>query len=198
MDKTPWNAHPELTAERLIIVAELLRDVRHEALPYHEPDKGDSNWGLGTRVSERTWYAVRDAANQYPWLRIINPSRHFVFSIGGVPFRFYRGLPEKPNARVLARQYPEIRQHQVAFKFFEDNTEYFWRLAVETDIFGAVIRIVVAQMSEQGDVKMKWEVPLIGKISALGAVSRNKSEGVEQAPPAIKVKKKAKLKLVKS
>jgi hypothetical protein len=195
MDRKPWDIHPELLKDRLVTVASILHDVRHEALPNHEPDKGDTNWGLGTRVSERTWHALREAAYQHPWLRIINPSRHFVFSIGSVPFRFYRGLPEKPNSRVLLRQYPEIRQHQMAFEFFEADTEYFWRLAIETDIFGEVLRIVVAQMSEMGDVKMTWEVPLTRKISVLGSVSAPKPEGIELPSPVVYGKKKG-LKLV--
>jgi hypothetical protein len=197
MDRKPWESHPELTAERLLAVSEVLRDVRHEALPYHEIEKGDTNWGLGTRVSERSWHALREAVSDYPWLKIIDPGRHFVFAIGGVPLRFYRGAPEKPNKRTLARQYQEIRQHQVAFEFFQERTEYFWRLAIETEPTGEVLRIVVAEMSERGDVRSQWEVPLERKISALGSVSANKPAGVELPPPQIKGKK-GKLKLVHS
>jgi len=196
MDRKPWDVHPDLTEERLIIAAGLLQDVRHEALPYHDMDKGDTNWGLGTRVSERSWHALREAAFVYPWLQIINPGRHFVFAIGGVPLRFYRGVPEKPNRRTLARQFQEIRQHQVAFEFFQNGTEYFWRLAVETDITGEVLQIVVAEMSEQGDVRSQWVVPLERKISALSLVSERRSAGVELPPPMVQGKK-AKLKLVK-
>lgn len=195
MEKSPWDVHPELLEDRLVAVATILRDVRHNAIPYHEQEKGDSNWGLGTRVAERSWFALRDAAIQYPWLNIINPSKHFVFAIGGVPFRFYKGLPEKPNTRVLARQFPEIRQHQHAFEFFQSETEYFWRFAVETDYSGEVLRIVVAQMSEVGDVKSTWDVPLSGKVTALSLVSSAKPSGVELPSPIV-LGKKNKLKLV--
>lgn len=197
MNKRPWDIHPELKKERIIEVARILRDVRHDALPDHDPMKGDTNWGLGTRVSERSWHALREAVDQHHWLRIINPGKHFIFSIGGVPFRFYRGRPEKPNSRMLARQYQEIRQHQIAFQFYQENTEYFWRFAVETDIFGEVFRVVVAQVSEQGDVKMMWEVPLSEKVSALGSTTAPKPSGVELPPPIISGKKR-KLKLVHS
>lgn len=191
----PWDVHPELTEERLVTVAGILRSVRQDALPFHEPEKGDTSWGLGTRVSERTWHAIRDAAQDLPWLEIIDPRRHFVFSIGGVPFRFYRGRAEKPNPRMLLRQHPEITKHQIAFKFYEEQTQYFWRFAVETDIFGDAFRIVVAQMSEAGDVKMKWDVPLAGKVSALASIIDAKPQGVELQPPVIGGRKK-KLRLV--
>lgn len=189
--QTPWDIHPELTEKRLVDVAEILLSVRQEALPYHVPEKGDTPWGLGTRVSERSWHALRDAADELPWLDIINPGRHFVFSIGGVPFRFYRGVPEKPNRRTLLRQHPEIVQHQVAFQFFQEQTEYFWRFAIETEASGDVFRIVVAQISAQGDVKLQWEVPLAGKVSVLAAVTEAKPQGVELAPPVIGGKKKS-------
>lgn len=197
MNRKPWEVHPELQEDRLVTIARILRNVRHDALPNHEPDKGDSNWGLGTRVSERTWHALRDSENEFEWLRIINPGRHFVFSVGGVPFRFYRGLPEKPHSRILFRQYPEIRHHQKAFEFYEKDTEYFWRFVVETDIFGEVIRVVVAQMSECGDVKAIWEVPLTRPVSALASVKSPKPQGVELPPPQISGKR-SNLKLIQS
>jgi len=195
MDRNPWDVHPELRKERLVEVAQILRDVRHDALPEHDPVKGDTNWGLGTRVSERSWHALREAAEQRNWLQIVNPGKHFIFAIGGVPFRFYRGKPERPNSRMLARQYQEIRQHQTAFRFYQEETEYFWRIAVETDVFGEVFRVVVAQVSDQGDVKMMWEVPVAAKASALSTVTASRPVGVELPPPVVSGKK-VKLKLV--
>ena len=197
MDKKPWDVHPELHKERLIEVAQILREVRHDALPEHNPTKGDSNWGLGTRVSERSWYALREAAELRDWLQIINPGKHFIFAIGGVPFRFYRGKPERPNSHMLARQYQEIRQHQTAFKFYQEETEYFWRIAVETDVFGEVYRVVVAQVSEHGDVKMMWEVPISDRVSVIGSITPPKPEGVQLPPPSVSGKKRM-LKLVHS
>lgn len=196
MDKKPWETHPALSAERLMIVANILRTVRHDALPNHDPDKGDTNWGLGTRVSERSWFAIRNAAPTYDWLRIINSGKHFVFAIGGVPLRFYRGMAEKPSTKMLARRYPEILQHQTAFEFFQNETEFFWRFAIETDFLGEVLRIVVAQMSEGGDVKSIWEVPLTQRVSALTLITEKKPEGIELPPPIV-TGKKGKLKLVK-
>lgn len=188
--KRPWDIHPALQEERLVTVAEILKSVRQDALPYHDPEVGDTPWGLGTRVAERTWHALRSAAEDLPWLDIIDPGKHFVFSIGGVPFRFYRGLPEKPNPRTLLRHFPEITQHQTAFEFFQAHNDYIWRFAVETDANGDVFRIVVAQMSEAGDVKTKWDVPLEGKVSLLSAVTDAKPQGVELPPPVISGKKR--------
>src|SRR6267378_5374948 len=96
----PWTKYPSLTQDRLIIVANLIRDVRHEAVLAHEPGRGDTNWGLGTRVYERTCFKLTSVAPEYSeWLFILPETKglQFSFAIGSVPFRFYRGKPDEPQ-----------------------------------------------------------------------------------------------------
>src|SRR5580698_7138157 len=62
----PWKKYPSLAPERLTIFANLISDVRHQAVLAHEPGVGDTNWGLGTRVYERTCFGLETAAPEYP------------------------------------------------------------------------------------------------------------------------------------
>jgi hypothetical protein len=47
-------------------------------------------------------------SDEYPWLKVLDDSAHFVFVIGGnnqgVPVRFYRGPADGPTERTLCRQ----------------------------------------------------------------------------------------------
>lgn len=106
----PWDINPALTAERLAFIARLLAAVRRDAADAHEADRGDTAWGLGCRSHERSMHAITNAAQGIAadWLQVVEPGLHFVFAIGGVPFRFYRGEADSPPTRSLRRNFPEI------------------------------------------------------------------------------------------
>lgn len=184
-DFKPWEAHNELQEDRLIFLANAIKRVRHEALLMHEPSKGDTNWGLGCRVHERTCHSIKEASNDQAWLDVIDPSLHFVFSIGGVPIRFYRGEAESPNPRHLCRRYPEIEAQQLAFEFHLEDRQWLWRMAIETDYDGEVMRIVMVQVSESGDIKNLWTIPLTGNLSIITPIHHRQREGVDLEPPVI-------------
>jgi hypothetical protein len=184
-DCKPWEAHKELQEDRLVFLANAITQVRHEALLVHEPSKGDTNWGLGCRVHERTCHAIKDVSNDQPWLDVIDPSLHFVFSIGGVPIRFYRGEAESPNPRQLNRRYPEIEAQQLAFEYGLDAREWLWRMAIETDFDGEVMRIVMVQVTEGGDIKNMWTIPLTSNVPIVTPMHHRQREGVDLEPPVI-------------
>jgi len=184
-DCKPWEAHIELQEDRLVFLATAIKQVRHAALLVHEPSKGDTNWGLGCRVHERTCFAIKEASDDQTWLDVIDPSLHFVFSIGGVPIRFYRGDAESPNPRFLSRRYPEIEAQQLAFEFPVEDREWLWRMAIETDIDGEVMRIVMVQVSETGEIKNMWTIPLTDNVPIITPVHNRLREGVELEPPVI-------------
>lgn len=194
IDGMPWEIHPDLQEDRLCQIAAIIRDVRHDALGGHEPKKGDSNWGLGTRVHERTCHAIRQAAQQIPWLKILEPGLHFVFTIGKVPVRFYRGEAENPNPRYLSRRFPEITAQQFAFDFAQEENDWFWRLAIETEVTGEVLRIVLVQVSASGQTQNPWEVPFVEKVAVISPLREKVNEGVELEPPFVGLPKKEKKK----
>lgn len=168
MDKRPWEIHPDLTEERLAFLARLIRSVRAEAVDAHDPTKGDTSWGLGCRSHERTLYSITNAAAGIAssWLRVIEPGLHFVFAAGTVPLRFYRGEAEKPPTKSLQRNYAELVQAQTSFSIpgFAAPTisdhKYIWRIAIETGFDGAVDRVVLVEVSEDGEaMRTTYEIP---------------------------------------
>lgn len=185
IDSKPWQVHPALQEERLCFLANIIKKVRHKALLLHEPIEGDTNWGLGCRVHERTCNAIKLSAEEQPWLEVIDPSLHFVFSVGGVPIRFYRGEAENPNPRQLSRKYSEIEAQQCAFAFAVENSVWLWRMAIETDLDGEVMRIVMVQVSESGDIKNMWAIPLTGNVLLITPIHNNLRDGVELEPPVV-------------
>jgi hypothetical protein len=184
-DCKPWEIHNELQEDRLVSLANMIKQVRHEAILVHEPSKGDTNWGLGCRVHERTCHIIKEASDFHSWLDVIDPSLHFVFSIGGVPIRFYRGEAESPNPRHLSRRYPEIEAQQFAFEFHLEGRQWLWRMAIETDNDGEVMRIVMVQVSEGGDIKNMWAIPLTGNVPIMTPIHHRQREGVDLEPPVI-------------
>jgi len=190
MNALPWELHEQLTEERLVEIAAAIRDVRHESLDGHEPDKGDTGWGLGCRAYERTCYALTLLADQCDWLRILPTDKQFVFTVGGVPMRFYRGEPERPQQRWLKRSYPELQQQQFAFAN-SDHYEWFWRVVIETDFDGSVLRIVYVQVADSGLVQNPWGAPLDASVSVLASLRPTEAEEVEIAPPLVAPKSAA-------
>jgi len=198
MNVMPWDIHPALAPERLAFVARLMRAVRAEAVDGHEAEKGDTAWGLGCRAHERTLFAITNAASGIAsdWLSVIEPGLHFVFGIGTVPVRFYRGEAESPPTRSLKRNYPEIAaQRQMAFTLpgfaaptrAEDDKEYVWRIAIETDVDGCVSRIVLVEVADDLSTRTIYEIPETS-IGYVASTEPQRREGKTLPPPRVSLK----------
>lgn len=191
-EQKPWEVHPDLSEDRLKLLASITRRIRHDALEEHQPERGDTNWGLGCRVHERTCFTIKVAAESgnYPWLKVLDPSLHFVFQIGRVPVRFYHGDAERQNLRSAQRRYPELQAQQAAFDFKADYelADWRWRIVVETHPDGTVMREVMVQLDERGNPRNPWPIPEDGTVTTLAAVIPIKKEGVDLPPPEVKPK----------
>lgn len=193
MSSHPWESHPSLSAERLQAVAHVIAEVRHNAVDAHEDERGDTSWGLGCRSHERTIYAISRLAGTagFEWLSILEPGLHFVFAIGGVPIRFYRGEADHPPTRSLRRNYPEIKAAQLSFELpglqVVEATEHLWRLAIETDVDGRVFRIVAVAVSDECVIST-WDVPLSAPVRVVVDAATPPREGRELPPPEVKLK----------
>lgn len=202
MDPLPWEIHPDLIQERLAFLARLIRSVRADAVDAHEADKGDTAWGLGCRAHERTLFAISNAATGIAttWLRVIEPGLHFVFAIGSVPVRFYRGEADHPPTKSLRRNYPEIEAAQTSFSFpgfsapaTADAREYVWRVAIETDIDGKVARVVLVEVADDLSTRTVYEIPEATAGYVLPAEpQRREGKVIPPAPVALKSTKKTK------
>ena len=181
MDTTnwlPWSDFPALTAARLEVVAAIICAVRREAVRTHEPSKGDDSWVLGCRAFRRTCSAIAEATDEHSWLTLIeskekaearekdpdsvDPDMHFVFAIGSVPLRFYRGSPDKASRNSLKRKAPELRVQQLVLDFdVPVRPSFFLRLAIETDEAGLVERVVLVEVEDgTGQVGRRYAIPL--------------------------------------
>ncbi|HYG49229.1 MAG TPA: hypothetical protein VD846_14955 [Allosphingosinicella sp.] len=181
----PWDYHPDLTAERLIEVALLIRRGRHDAVERFESEVGDDNWTLGCRAYKFGQFRITEAhnADRLPWLNIIDPSMRFIFGIGLVPVRFYRGDAEEPSAKTCRVAFPEFNQLSIAFPE-EENDPLIFRFAVETDFDGSVLAIKFVGLRHQQTV-LCWEVPLpVATVVRLSPIEMG-DEGVELAPPQV-------------
>ena len=182
----PWEIHSDLQAERLEVVGKILKDVRHDTLALHDPDAGDDVWSLGCRIYERTINTFQRAGEHIQWLNFKRKGLYFVLFIGQVPIRFYRGEYDKPNSRSLSIKFPELESQQLAFPF--DRSTWFWRVVVETDIYGEVTRIVIAQFSESEESRNKWEIQLDQPATRLSGVANKLEDSVRLEKPSVSFK----------
>ncbi len=182
----PSNLHPSLTQERLSEIARIIRDVRHEVSTLHAPEKGDTPWSFGCRAYVRTCHAIAQEAQfkHRDWLQIIeDDGLHFVFAIGSVPLRFYRGLLDESNPRYRVRNSPELNAQQRAFAFHEDPTfrDLVLRLVVQADESGEARRISLVQLDSNGNPRHPYDVPFDPYEERIVRISRPK-DGVDLRP----------------
>ncbi|MGY6029867.1 hypothetical protein [Phytobacter sp. AG2a] len=96
----PWAFFPELTEERLTIIAEeLLRvqDITHELLS----SSLDDNYTRGgcTFGRQRQSLLQMCVRKTHDWMRLLNPGMDLTFSIGKVPVRFFTDDADNPKKR---------------------------------------------------------------------------------------------------
>ncbi|MDE9460910.1 hypothetical protein [Xenorhabdus bovienii] len=96
--RLPWECHPQLSEERLTIIAEELLKVldnTHEQLS----SPLDDNYTRGTctfgRQRNRLIHLCSD--DTYDWLHLANPGMDVTFTIDGIPVRFFSDDPADPK-----------------------------------------------------------------------------------------------------
>lgn len=197
MRRCPWEVSPQLTEQRLRLIASTFDRVRDEVFEAHEPDKGDGNWGFGCRAYERTCFQLsklsEDAAHR-DWLKVEAQRLQCTLRIGDIPIKFYRGEPTDPTPRALrggvAAALRDAARGQATMheKFGmqpKEDSEWFWLIAIETHGNGTVSRVILIQATEAGDVRNDWEVPLESGVPAVAEVATMQREGVDLAPPMV-------------
>jgi hypothetical protein len=185
----PWEIHPELTDARLRVVARILRDTRRQAVvSVYDPVRGDSAWGLGCVVYERSCFALAKAAQTSPfneWLTVLeDDGLKFSFAVGGVPLRFFRGDTEgTAPGRTLRIRVPELQAQQLSFLNTDDEeSDLLCRLIIEVDETGQVARIAFARVARDGGLQDVWAISHEGE----GAILLfDTAEPIEIAPPII-------------
>lgn len=159
----PWQKFPDLTSERLITIANIIRSVRHDTVCLHDPEHGDGPWSLGCRAYERICFGIEEAAKDYEWLHILQKIRNleFSFAIGSIPFRFYRGTPDEPPDNYQFKTFGELRHLQLCLEIDGlPPIDNILRLAIETDaVTREVSRVTLVEMNSAGEPTGVWEIP---------------------------------------
>jgi hypothetical protein len=158
----PWLKYPDLTEQRLSIVANEIRRVRSDCVALHKPEDGDGDWSLGCRVYQRTFFAIQQLAKVHPWLTIIPELKalQFSFCVGSVPLRFYKGDPDDPPSRYLMQSPGEIEQIQLCLSFEGRPTvDTILRLAVDVDVMRQASSISMSEINEFKEVIGKYRIP---------------------------------------
>lgn len=192
---TPWEHHAALTRDRLITVASLIERGRNQALDRFDPSIGCGPWTVGCEAFAFQKFEIEAAAEEMEWLEVLDPSMQFVFSIGGIPVRFYRGEPDDPTARTLKQSFSELRQLSLfgADELVKLTAEPVYRFAIETDVDGALTAITFVVLDGDTPI-LTWQVPLDEPVRKISPLWVEGSDGVELPAPAIGVAAKSRKK----
>jgi hypothetical protein len=191
----PWQLHPDLTQERLLVVAGIFRQVRDDVRDSHAEDQGETTWSAGARAYERIKHRIQEAAKAHPWLKIIESiGLRLTFTVGSVPMRFFTGRADKPSTRTRVRRKPELEQEQMMLFAMPEPTDvedddWFWRMAIEMTGLD-LSRVVVLQVSSQGNARRGWTIPINTPTSAIASVQPMTKAAVRLQKPTVTPKKK--------
>ena len=189
MNNKPWEIEPDLTKDRLCLLAKIIKEVRDKTVSIYDPNEGDGPWSLGCRIYERTINKIEQKAETLRWLKIYREKLFFVIIINSIPLRFYKGKVDTPTIRTLRqKKFPEQRNEQLMFDF-ESQREWVWRISVDTDIDGSVLRTSLAQYDKIGNHRNGWEIPITDHITEVSPV-QIRHESVELDRPPIHKKHK--------
>lgn len=159
----PSDCHPDLQEERLQVLADFFAGTRSSVAALHDPLAGDDAWALGCRGNAR-WRNLlvrKSQSGEWPWFKVLNPGKRFIFAIGDVPVRFYRGNHKCPPSRTLAQTAQEMSQLSLAFASDAEHLrDLNWRFAIETDYLGEPSKVIFAALAkEDGAAVYHWEIP---------------------------------------
>ena len=184
----PWIDYPPLTQERLSTVASIIRQARRDTLILYDPLGGDNSWSHGCRAYVRSIFALTEASKTYSWLTVLPEVERLraTFAIAGIPFRFYRGIPDDPPTHYLGTTFAEIRQLQMAFKAGFERLlrpiDKIFRIAVEADPQGETTDISWVEVDDAGNVTNSYVIP---PAVAKSNVAPAQAAPIELPPPTV-------------
>lgn len=185
---TPWEHDPKLTEDRLILIGQLIRQGRNDALDRYDQAIGCDGWTVGCEAFAFQKHQIITAAEHTDWLEILNPSMEFVFAIGGVPVRFYRGDATDPHERTLRQTFAELNQMTLfeSEELERPGLNLLRRFAVETDIDGSITRITFVVLNGATPL-LTWVIPLDRPVTKISPLWVKGSEGVVLPFPSISI-----------
>lgn len=157
----PWDYHSDLSEQRLTQIGLIIAEERNMVFDLRKENR-DDGWSLGCRAFTWCRNAIsREASNgSTSWLTVLDSSMRFIFRIGDVPIRFFRGDADKPIKKTLASAYLEGEQFTLKFPGENRAFQLIWRFVVETDATGELFRVVFVGATPDGIPECQWVVPI--------------------------------------
>ncbi|WP_338515801.1 hypothetical protein VRB80_21160 [Erwinia aphidicola] len=150
----PCEFHPQLTSDRLAVIARGLLSVLEDT--YAELDTVyDDNYTRATCTfgRQRNYLLKLWKDKKYDWMGITNSAMDITFEIEGVPIRFFTDDPQNPKKPGFFRR-NSVDQLWAP----EETTPTLWRFVVEKPEFeneGAQVHLV--GYNPLGELISKWE-----------------------------------------
>lgn len=191
-DQSPCDLHPDLELDRIRLVGKIIKDARNGARREHNPDAGDTPWSTHCRGFSWSWQQLLKKAGieGYEWLSTIDPSMHYIGSIGDVPFRFYRGDSNKPKTKFVVEKYLQRQQLNLDFGTTPAHQGLIFLFAAETDAQGVTERVIFAAVQPNGHVVSSIDATSDAPIPAIAPVHLPEESGVELGAAKVSGKRK--------
>lgn len=184
----PWDCHKELTKKRLIYIANIIVEGRNRAYELYDEIEGDTGWTLGCRGFEfvRQRLIKLSENSDIQWFELVDPSMRFIFKIGNVPVRFYKGDAEEPNNRTLKTSHTELYQLNLSFADEDIKSNLIYRFVIETDFDGSVSSIKFVGFKGEKPILI-WDVPYQETLDSENLI-KPKPKAIELDIPKINIK----------
>jgi hypothetical protein len=184
--KLPVHFKPDLTHERLTIIASILLEEYYNTLD-NLTSNHDCNYTRGCTAFGRQKNRIINLAlsGTYPWLQLLNSGYDLVFAIGSVSCRFSSDNPKNPKkkATLTVNRYQQqlfdeskndepCRYCFVLDKGYNDDTEP---------------KVVFVGFDASGSIKCLWESDTIRTLHSVTLVVT--PNAVEIGKPAVKPKR---------
>lgn len=188
----PSDFHADLTEERIIEACQLIVKAYNDALEFFIEDMGDNRWSHGCRRWVWARKNIREAVELggLSYLGIIRDvGNSFVFRIGDVPVKYKRTDPDEPDDSVIRQALCETQQLSLLeFAGISDPCELSWRVLIEDDFVGEVLRVVFVGIDQNKQARCYWELPRDKILPPISLVDSERDEGVELARPAVSLR----------
>lgn len=166
--QSPWQFNPELSEDRLSIIAEGLLDVAYDVEAELSTPLDDRYTRNTTAFGRsRQWIIQKALAREYPWLRLRSPGMDVRFTIGGVTARFFSDDPQSPKK-------PGFFRHTQMDQLFEatPGEPVLWRFVVDKDVAPeSAIEVFFLGYNAMNEVISEWRyTPEVRGIHEIGGL----------------------------
>ncbi|RZZ81867.1 hypothetical protein [Pseudoxanthomonas winnipegensis] len=178
-ESTPWSHAPQLTGQRLRVIAEILLETLYDTELELSGDL-DDNYVRGSATFGRQRNAIIRVCQQgrYDWIKLTHAGMDVTFEIEGIPCRFFADDPANPKKPGFYRRNDADR---LLFEVDTGKPEMFRFVVVKPET--AEEEADVHFIGFDGNLEQVFRWKYSQSTPALASVDDTKLEAVE-LPPA--------------